>query len=285
MARCVVLSENFFSVPTTFRDHVLSSSSALSRHGVAKIGSGRRADALNFWSPTSFNAAAFVAVTCDRPRAASCIVLDRGHNLSGKVVTLQVSNDNFTTTTDVFSLTIPSTTQPYSRLYDAPGVRTEEGAWAYLFPAHIGLHWRLYIPAMGAGLRPKIVGLYLGSAFRLVHPLSKPFTHGLRDLRYPQVISSELWAGAGRVASRRTAMLNMRLAGPEEYQLARYHIEELMLRRKATWVFPSEDEAEKGWLGVAPPGVAGFRTEGSDWAWMRGEFSVDEHEPLPEGSL
>jgi hypothetical protein len=64
----------------------------------------------------------------------------------------------------VVSITLPAASAPGS-LDDTLGVRTEEGAWVKRFSLRAAKYWRWYVPAMGVGLKPQVVGLYLGLAF------------------------------------------------------------------------------------------------------------------------
>lgn len=276
--------ENFFS-RTTFPSHLLDASSAESGRAQRYVGTGRRSDSLNFWTPTTLNADAWVSVDCQQTRAADFLAIDRGHNLNGSTVRLQTSGNGSSWRT-VVEAVVPSTVRPFSPLAELPGVLTSEGAFVLRFEQTAAVYWRLFIPAMGAGLRPKIVGLYVGKSFQPETPLDRPFGFGQIDLRYNEVVSTEAWAGAGRVATRRTVQFGQKLASREEYEIARYHIESLMLRRKPTWFFPDDEQAEKGFLGYAPPGVAGFQqTAGRDWFHMQGTFTLHEHEPKVGGGI
>lgn len=278
MGRPVLLAENFFNV-RLFPSHTLTANEGEAGHEVDLVGSGRRMKSLNYWTPTTTNAAAYISCACDRVRAADMIAIDRGHNLETEVVRLRVSNDStFASYTEIATVTLPAATYPYSRLSSQPGVRTEEGAWLYRFPQHTGKYWRVVFDAMGSGLRPEIVGLHLGLSFRSDYPEVKPFSHGLRELAYEETRSTSAWVGAGQISQRRTKRLHLKLTDRAEYASARYHIEELVLRGKPTWYVPDDEEAEKAFFARAVPQTAGFQIE-SDWSEYQGTFDLAEQEP------
>jgi hypothetical protein len=270
--------ENLFSV-RTFPDHVLSASSTETGLDVRFVATGRRQYALNRWAPDSTNADAHVQGTFDRVRAFDHLAIDRGHNLGGHTVEVRVSSDAFTTYTTAGSATIPTQVFPYSRLSDGLPILTEEGAVLWRLGTYAGIAARLFVPAMGAGLKPTIVGAYLGSTFRPEHAVQKPYSHGKVRLNYEVERSPEAWAAAGTIGKLRAGTVVLKLADREEYARARYHIEELYFARKPMWLSVNDEEAEKARLVVCPPGDAGFEIRSGDWSEYQGEIPYEEHEP------
>src|SRR6185503_7462240 len=112
MAEPVLLAENFFNV-VQFPSHVIVAEEELAGHEALMVGNGRRHN-LNYWTATTNNSDTWIKVTCDRIRAANCIVIDRGHNLAGKTIRLECSNDDFTTTETPINITMPSVSSPGS---------------------------------------------------------------------------------------------------------------------------------------------------------------------------
>lgn len=278
MGRTVMLVENLFNT-RTFPSHTLTASSEATGQSVLFVGSGRRQRHLNVWSPSTTNADAYVQVDFDRVRSFDCIFLDRGHNLAGYAVSLRASSDAWSTFTEAASVTLPVVTTPGSPLAESPGVLTEEGAWGLrLSRTFHGTSFRFFVPAMGAGLKPEIVGIYVGRSWRLVHAQQWPTDHGKPELIYQEVISPEAWAAPGDVAKRDRGELNIQLDSFEEYALARYHIEQLFMARKPMWLVHDDDQAERSVLTYAPPGVAGFGFE-AGWFPQQGRIPWVEHEP------
>jgi len=277
MARPLFLVENFAS-GRQFSSHVLSASSTEAGLDVRFVGTGRRQRDLNRWAPSTLNADAYVQITFDRVRMFSHIGIDRDHNLGGHTVAVRVSNDGFTSYTTAASATMPSSVFPYSRLSDGLPIRTEEGAILWSTGQHSAKAVRIHIPAMGAGLKPEIVGIHIGLGWEPEHALQKPYSHGKIRLVYDVERSPEAWAAAGTIGKLRVGQPSL-LLEPLEYADARYHIEELFLSRKPMWLAVDQDEAEKARYVVAPPGDAGFEKRTGPWSGWVGEFSYEESEP------
>ena len=70
----LLLSENFFN-PIQYPSHVIAANEAAAGHEAFRVGNGRRS-VLDYWTPTTANAEAWNKVTCDRVRAANCVVID-----------------------------------------------------------------------------------------------------------------------------------------------------------------------------------------------------------------
>lgn len=282
MGRSVFLVENVVN-RRIFPSHTLSASpSTEAGLDVRFVGTGRRQRNLNRWSPAAGdeNTAAYVQIDFGRVRSFDMVACDRGHNLFGKSVSIRVSSDAFATSgTEIGPVTIPSLTYPYSRLSDAPGVVTEEGAWLWRFGTYHGSSVRFYVPAMGANLKPEIVGIYLGMSFRPVHPQVLPFDFGKPELLYSEETSPVAWVGASEVGKRDRGEIVVRMDTFAEYTVARRHFERLFFARKPMWIVHDDDTAERSVLAYAPPGVAGAEVAPG---WFPQTYRIPwvEHEPV-----
>lgn len=274
MRKSRLLAENFFS-SSGFRDHVVSAESELPAHEAFRVGTSRRSP-LNYWTPGNDDADSWVQVVTNITRAADMCVIDRGHNLGGHVVRLQASHDDFETFTTLRELTVPQYSTPGTRIED--GARTNEGAVLFSFDLYPARYWRLMVPAMGTGLRPRIVGLALGLSWIPEHHFEAPWGFGDREMLREDTMSSAGWLSAGVPARRVQGDLRIRLDSPEEYDLGRYHIEEQLLMMRPAWVVMDQDWAERAWLADSARGRTGF-TKRSGWGYLQGEFPVVEHEP------
>lgn len=277
MARPLFLVENFLSW-RTFPDHVLAASSTETGLDVRFVGTGRRQRSLNRWAPSTTNADAYVTCALNRVRAFTHLAIDRDHNLGGYPVQVRASDDGFSTYTTVASATIPTGVYPNSRLSDGLPIRTEEGAILWDLGEQNAKAVRIFVPAMGAGLKPEIVGLHLGLGWSPEHALRKPYSHGKIRLVYEVERSPEGWAAAGTIGKLRVGQPGLRLER-SEYPQARYHIEELFFARKPMWLVMDTNEAEKARYVVAPPGDAGFEIADGQWSGWVGEVPYEEHEP------
>ena len=279
MGRPVFLSENVWN-RLIFPDHTLSASETETGTDIANIGTGRRQRQLSRWSSTSLNTLAWVRSTFDRVRVMNLLFIDRGHNLDGHDVGVRFSFDGFTTWREVGPYAIPSQVFPYSRLSDGRPIRTEEGAIVWLLGEHAGTAARLNIPAMGANLKPELVNVMLGMWFRPEHAQVKPFDYGKRELTYKEIVSPQAQAGAGEIGSRIVGEIGLKLSGPDEYTLVRYHLEQLAFKRKPMVLMHDDEEAEKTSVVYVPPGRHGFAIEPGDWSHMQGKFPYQENEPV-----
>lgn len=273
-----MLSENLLNL-RTFPDHTLAANEETVGNEVEFVQSGRRQKSLNHWTPTTENSEATITLTMDRVRAFDFIAIDRGHNLDAEGFRVRASSDAFTTFTEV-AYTLPSNVYAFSPLDAQNGVKTPEGAWLIKIDTLHGSAIRFVFDAMGAGLKPEVVGLYCGLSYGPTHALIKPFTFGLRELDYNITRSPSAWAGAGQISQRRVADFSLRLADRTEYAQGVYHVEELFLRAKPTWIVMDDGEAEKAYLSRAEPGTSGFTIQG-DWPEFQGTFRAPEHEPKP----
>jgi len=275
-----LLVGNLFDT-SIFPGHTLAAEEQASGREVERVASYRRSQR-DSWTPTTANSETWVGVTCDTVRGASMLIIDREHNLGGVACTLRASFDAFATWTVVASFTVPTASFYGSAL---PGtVRTNEGACVVEFDAAAGAAWRLYIPAMGAGVVPRISGLALGLA---VSPSIGPLLAGADDesgnLSVPNVMTPALWAGTGQVARQRTPELSYYLADETEWADLRWHID-LYHRGFPMWVIPEARHAERAMLSRHPGGSYtvphGGSRVGRDLV-----LALVEHQPKPLRNL
>lgn len=277
MGAPLLLVENLFST-VQFPNHTVAANETASGREAFRVADGRRSS-LDYWSPTTANAEAWIKVTMDRVRAFNCIFLDRGHNLAGKTVALDSSFDDFTTYASPFSGVLPSAAAP-GAITDSLGVRTEEGAWGYRLSAvRAAKYLRLRVPAMGAGLVPKVVGLWVGLALELPG-LTLPVSHGAHELVGPIAKSDIGWMARGRSVQQRAGVLGVKWTSQFDYALARYHIEGHFGAGRPMWVIPDSEQAERAFQVLRPEGaVVGVRRD-QQWFFPAAEIPYVEHEPL-----
>jgi hypothetical protein len=268
-----VAVENVFSI-TQFPNHVVAAEEAATGAEAFRVANGRRS-AQDYWTPTTTNSDTWLKVTCDQIRGATFVALDRGHNLGGYTVRIDVSNDDFTTYETAFTGVLPAASVPGS-VDDALGVRTEEGAWLKRFDLRAGKYWRLFVPAMGASLKPQVVGLWVGMALDLAY-LDQPFQDDQDELIAAIETSAAGWDGVGRVVQRRAHELRIAITGYADYDLVRYHLQGHYGARRPMWLIHDVDQSDRALLVVRPPGTLGFGFE-PGWGWRRGTVRYVEHE-------
>lgn len=271
-----VLSENVFNA-RQFTGHTLSASSEAAGREDWHVADGRRHPD-DHWAASAANTEAWIEAQCDRVRGATMLALDRGHNLSGvSGVKLQGSQDGDETTPtwfDILEVTIPSVV---GGTLDT-GVVTDEGAYLLRFDQENFQWWRLFIPAMGAGLAPRVVGLWVGTAWEPGHALQRPYADEDDDLLVRSTATDAGWAGRSTLARRRSGTMRVRLDSFSAYELARYHIVGRYGSGYPSWLIHDDDEAYNAVQAVRPQGRQGFRFE-RGWGYRRADIQWQEHEP------
>ena len=271
-------AENIFDTvrnPT----HELTASSFVVGNEPWRVGSARR-EARNHWKPTSDNADAWLEADCQVVKTCDFFALYAEHNLAGYQVKLQASSDDFTTWTDVLDFTVPSYTVPGSRLNVAPYARTWDGCLVARFQPQTARYWRLFVPAMGASLRPQVVGLHVGQSVQFTNGAVFPFSDARVELAYDEILSPALWAAATRKAQRRTSG-GVPLAIPLELgeaDLVERHLSGIFWRGSVMWIVTNDRRAERSVLAYAPRGDHGVVQSSED---PQGLLLVDwrEHQP------
>lgn len=273
MSSPVFLAENFYNTHQ-FVDHTVDAEEEPSGYEAWRVATGRRSG-LQYWTPSTANSDTYVDATCDRTRTANMLILDRGHNLAGYDIELRASQDDFTTYETILDITVPSVSTP-GALTD--GVLTEEGAYVKQFDARSYTYWRVFVNAMGAGLQPQIVGLWLGLAWSPDY-LEMPSAKDADDLIVEETVSESGWVGRGPATQRRSDTIKLKLSSYDEYDEARYHIQGLFGAGYPMWIFHHDDQADQGLCAIRQSGShLGFARQ-ADWGYEQVQFSYIEHEP------
>jgi hypothetical protein len=259
---------------TIYTAHTLVADEEAAGHEAWRIATGRRSAYTNYYTSLTANAQRLITLTCDRERAFDYFVLDRGHNLTR--IILERSYDNFASSPiTVFDVTLPTASGTGS-LDDAFGVVSEELAWHIRFTKISAPYWRLKIPALGAGIRPKIVGAHLSMSFAF--DAWRPHSPDLTELGGEMSESDAGWQVVANAFNRRTDTLRIQLPDLFAYEIAINAFRHYNLRRP-TWYVPNEDNAQNALCIVRPLGVAGLGRM-ADWFPQKGELPFLEHEAL-----
>ena len=259
-----------------FPSHVLS---ANEQSGNAwKVGAGRRSPG-HYWTPDTANAAAWVKSDAGSAKAADMCVIDRVHNLGGVAnMELQKSNDNFVANlVTVVTLPIPSSASGDNTAL-SDGVRTPEGAYLRSFASTSERYWRVFIPAMGAGLKPKVGGLYVGPSWQ---PPAITRPSGEDDHTPLAEVSTTPWGweGRGLTIPRRSGVVIIELIDEASYLTADLHIRDQYARRPMWMVF-DEAKAERAFLARWAVGErAGFGVP-QDYPFRVINLPYEEKDPL-----
>lgn len=257
MGRPLICSDNVFNT-RIYPDHTLAASTTATDKSVLFLASGRRIRELTGWFASALNAEAYVGATFDQARAFDLLWIDRDHNLDGESISVRISDDGFATYQTIGPQTVPSSPVPMSHLYDGNIVRTNEGALLWWLDLQVGWAVRVYVVAMGTGLRPEIAGLSVGKSWAPEHAAEKPYSYGRWNLTHASDRSPLGQDSSGDIGRFRSADLKLRIASWGEYATALYPIEELYLGRRPTVIVPDDERAEGAVLTLAPPGMIGF---------------------------
>lgn len=278
MGRPIFLVENAFNL-LQFPLHALAANEEASGHEAFRIANGRRSS-LDYWTPTTLNVSANVKVTCDVSRTCDTFILDRGHNLGGKEVILERSDNDFSSSTTVFDITLPSASAP-GDIDDANGVVNEEGAWLKRFSPAGALGWRIRVPAMGASLKPQIVGAWLGQAYSPAD-IFRPLSVDGGTLYTQESASAMAWMGRGPRNFRREGDITLQFPDLTEYATARYHLHQRFHKEgRPMWIVFDDTKADVSLLALGPAGARWGFTREPQWFAERVSMPYLEHEPLP----
>ena len=267
--------ENFFS-DIQFSGHTISANEEATDHEAFRVGNARRSST-DHWTPTTANIDAWVKTEMDQSRSFDYCAIDRGHNLGGETLKLQKSTDAaFTSPVDVFSVTFPTTVSADSDLDAANGVLTSEGAWIKRFASTSSQYVRIFVSAMGAGLKPVIVNLWVGALWE-PGALTNPFTDEDDEPIGAESASDTGWIGHGLTVRRRIGELHVQLPSIAAYTAAANAVRDNFNLRRPMWIVHDDDRAERAVLGIRPRGRTGFRFA-PGWGYRQADINWLEHE-------
>jgi len=279
MDRPVFFGDNVFSL-TQYPGHVISADEEPVGHEAALVANGRRSG-LNFATATTANDPWWVRAAFDRVRGFNMWALDKGHNFAGKIVKPQISDigdavDANWTDLVPGGVIIPPASGTGS-LDDAYGVLTEKGEWLWRHPARTANYVRLYVPALGVGIKPQIVGLWCGLSYSPAH-LYRPTDPDNDLFLAEETLLPSGGRGRGRTAYPRQGSIRLKMADWHEYEIARFHLHVLFGRSRPTWIIFDEDQADRALLADRAGGTElGLpREAGANWIYPQGAVQFVE---------
>ncbi len=277
MADPAFLVENLYS-RLQFAGHVIAANTETVGAEAFRVGLGRRQPLLNRWTPTADNTGAWIKVDCASVRAATMLYIERGHNLGGHTIVLERSTNDFSSDTDVFTVTIPSTVSDDTDLEASNGALTPEGSWMKRFASASSRYWRVRIPAMGANLRPVLPGLMLGTTWE-PGALAKPMSDERKRLMAPSTRLSTGYRGRTSGPIQRSGELNVKLTSLAAYSTAKTHIDGWFASGFPMVTAFDTSRAERAYLGVLPEGGAVDFQFPVGWGFRAASVPVEELDP------
>ena len=266
----LLCAENLFA-DTQFPDHVGSANEEATGMEWWHVANGRRYLA-DRWQSTTANAEAYVQCLFDVPRSYNFCAIDRASNHKGYGYDLASSADSFTSEHQNFTLTIPSVIGGLPA--GALGCVTTEGAWLKTFTEDLNTGIRLTSQAMGAGLVPQLVGVWVGLAWT---PSASVTRHPMMDetfrVTFSEATSPFGWSGRGQRARVRQGSCTIAFADLDAVSadeiLLRYHLD-LYAAGHPMWLCWRKTDAPWKAMLVACPNdaVIDWRYD-VDWAFRR----------------
>jgi len=245
----LVLADNLFEATELHPSFVIANAEAddVAGHEAFHVADNLRD--MTWWTPSASNSERWLYVDCQVSTPASCIILDRGHNLAGKTLNVTTYTDaTLTTAVNTIACTIPSS--PGGLPSDTNGCLTPDGVWWKTFSIAAARVWALDIHAMGAGLSPLVTGLYLGNAYRFPEYMNAPFADDYdTDI---QIQTNRTSRGGLRVMTRklnfRKLALNIDLESTE-YPTFDTQVRPLLRYGQPWWVcFDDSDATHSGMI-------------------------------------
>ena len=274
----ILCAENVLN-DVQFPAHVVTANEEAAGAEVWHLGNGRRS-ASDYWAPTTANNIAWARSVFDAPRSVNFVALDRGHNLAGENVQVWVTDaatDFSGAKTVAVNATIPSATAT-GDLDDTNGIVTEDGTWVKRFTTLTSQDAvQLYLPAMGAGLTPLVVGCWIGNSLEFARPFDLPWDEDSFEGVVQETESDAGWFGRGPITKRRRGEIGIRFVSDAEYTTARPHLQAFGLG-KPTWLIYDQAVADRAVLALHRGRLGAQYTDGW-WAKRRTLLEWVEWEP------
>lgn len=200
------------------------------------------------------------------------------HNLAGKTLRIECSDDDFTTTQTIFNAALPSSPGA-GDIDDQYGVLCENGMWLKRFSVRTANAVRIYSVAMGAGLKPAINGK-LGLSLSL-NQYDKPYIPSDAELVVKEETNESGWIGRGPRRLRRNGSIQIKTRTDYEYDQFRYHFEQRFLGGSSMVIAHDKTQAERAVMAVTTGRTSGFRAPGMEWpdSFRVGEFDWVQSDP------
>lgn len=244
-----------------------------------KVANGRRSN-LNFWVPSTANQEAWLRVDAGvgNTLAPTGFALDRGHNLGGVAPIFESSDSPASGYSSLATPTIPTTPGVDGDLDAANGITTDEGAWIKRITAPTARRYlRFRVPAMGADVRPIVVGLWFGIYWE-PGQLWNPLTDEDLELVTDRIETGKAWAGSTTKVRRRLGELVVKLSEGSDEDAANLHIRDQFLAGRLMWIVHNDDKTERSVLAEFPGGRSGFRYA-AGWGNRQSVIPWLEYEP------
>jgi hypothetical protein len=210
----LLLVDNVFDTIGLYPGAIISTSSEAAGHEGFRVADYRRDR--TWWQAAGDGAGSgdqWVAVALPAAVSVDALFLDRGHNLAGKTLHVEVSSNGVSWAV-AYTLNVPSA---LGGSITAPSMcQTEEGtAWSLLPTLTPSAWYRLSVPQQN-GFVPLITGVIVGLRTQLAG-YSKTFDEDAGARTQPSTQSTSGYRANDRTYSWRTVALDLDLIGATEY--------------------------------------------------------------------
>jgi len=188
---------------------------------------------------------------------------------------------DITTTWEIVAdLTVPASAG--GQIDDANGCHTDEGAFLKRLGADTTAEQflRLRIPAMGAGLTPRVIGLWAGTQW-VSGNIFLPLTDEDDVLIAQRAQTTKGWSGSTIHIRKRVGDLIFKLPSLAAFTDAAKHIRDNFGRGRLMWIIHDDANSQRAVLVQRPLGRAGFQFP-TDFSNRTAQVAWEEYEPLVE---
>ncbi len=267
--------DNVFDAVEQYPAHTVTAEEEPAGLEAARFAAGRRDQHA---SATTANSDWWIKCGFDRVRAFDCVRL-WDHNLLGKTVRIEASDDDFATIQTIFNAALPSTPGTGS-LDDALGVVGEDGMlWHKHFPLRVAGAVRIYSVAMGAGLKPFVNG---GLGLSIAFDRDMGELVDANDLLATRERNEAGYEGIGRRTVFPSGAVPIHHPSLFAYEQFRHHLKRYGAYAPAVLTF-DELRAEQALMVHRPERRLGFKQDRS-YFYPFGDLPYEVHEPK-EGAL
>lgn len=278
MGQPLILVDNLLSV-VQHPDIVLTPSQEVEGTGTGeafRVADGRR---WTLWTGLTANTEYSLTWTHSLPQPFDVVIRDRG-SIAPRMI-CEISGDAFGSTQSVFDITPPLTPGAGS-VDDALGVVTSEGAWLKRVATVGDYAGRIRIPAMGAGLKPSVTGLWVGLSWTPDFIL-RPWAPNKTTLQGEWTELSSGAVGRGQLVPRREGMLQLQMPDLFLGEQGAYHLA-VIDSGAPFWIIPDVERADRAFLARRRPDLAGLGLE-PNWFYEQGQIPFVEVAPLRRSGL
>ena len=255
----LLLVDNLLDTVVLYPGATLSASSELAGREAFRLADYRRERTWWQTATTATNHNVSVDAGAGNTRNADALWIDRGHNLAGKTIKVDHSDNGLSWTT-LRTLTVPATSTVGGDPTTTTFAATEEGALYALFAAAGAAHryWRVLVVE---NWQPIVPGAILGQRVQLVG-YSRTYDEDQGERTEVYEMSRAGYRGTDRTYHWRRAVLDLGTIGAADYdaQVRVLRRQLFELNQPCVLVMQYDTKPERGWL---------YQYDGTAWGFAK----------------